>query len=135
MKCPKCGQVVSETAQYCERCGTSFIKGHETGNEMHKVLHMLAYLGILFFLPLVVDPKSEAGAFHANQGLVLLIFSLAGQVVFKLMEITLWFLWPLTILLQSLYGLGMLILMIIGMVNAFKGEKKRLPVIGGTQIL
>lgn len=140
MKCHKCGKEVSDTARYCEWCGTAIpqekLSTTTTGqNDIHKLVTLLAYLGILFFLPLVVNPKSKAGAFHANQGLVLLIFSIAGQVVFKFLDIFLWYLWPLTNLLQGIYGLVMLVLMIIGMVNAYKEEQKPLPIIGGTRIL
>ena len=46
-----------------------------------KVWSILAYFGILFFLPLVCAPQSRFGRFHANQGLVLLICSLALAVV------------------------------------------------------
>ena len=39
-----------------------------------KIWSVLAYFGILFFLPLVAVPNSAYGKFHANQGLILLIF-------------------------------------------------------------
>ncbi|MFD2211968.1 zinc-ribbon domain-containing protein [Virgibacillus halophilus] len=139
MKCYQCGHKMSDSARFCEKCGADIYQAHVTNDskqhEVHKVVAMLAYVGILFFLPLVVNPKSETGAFHANQGLVLLIFSLAGQVVFKFMEIFLWFLWPLTTLLQGMYGLVMLLLMMIGMMHAYRGEKKQLPIIGGIRML
>lgn len=38
-----------------------------------KIWSILAYFGILFFLPLVGVPNSAYGKFHANQGLILLI--------------------------------------------------------------
>ena len=39
-----------------------------------KIWSVLAYFGILFFLPLVAVPNSAYGKFHANQGLLLVIF-------------------------------------------------------------
>ena len=39
-----------------------------------KIWSVLAYFGILFFLPLVAVPNSAYGKFHANQGLILMIF-------------------------------------------------------------
>ena len=39
-----------------------------------KIWSVLAYFGILFFLPLVAVPNSAYGKFHASQGLILLIF-------------------------------------------------------------
>ena len=47
----------------------------------NKWAYILSYLWILFFLPLLVCPNSRVGKFHANQGLVLLIFSAAVWVV------------------------------------------------------
>ena len=45
----------------------------ENLNGTVKVMSALAYLWILFFLPLVVCPDSKFGRYHANQGLVLLL--------------------------------------------------------------
>ena len=39
----------------------------------NKWAHIIAYLGILFFLPLVVYPNSRVCRFHANQALLQLI--------------------------------------------------------------
>ena len=47
----------------------------------NKWAYILSYLWILFFLPLLVCPNSKVGKFHANQGLVLLIFSAAVWVI------------------------------------------------------
>lgn len=47
----------------------------------NKWAYILAYLWILFFLPLVVCPDSKVGKFHANQGLVMLIFSFAVGII------------------------------------------------------
>ncbi len=44
-----------------------------------KIMCILAYL--IFFLPLVVVPDSEAGKFHANQGLLVLLLSIALSIV------------------------------------------------------
>ena len=52
--------------------------------EKNKVVSALAYLGILFFLPLVAAPESKSGKFHANQSLVILLFSVAGSIVFSI---------------------------------------------------
>lgn len=51
-----------------------------------KVWSILAYFGILFFLPLVGVPNSAYGKFHANQGLILLIFDIALSVASWLVQ-------------------------------------------------
>ena len=48
--------------------------------EKNKVMAVLAYF--IFFLPLLTDAKDSPFAkFHANQGLLLLLFSVIGQIV------------------------------------------------------
>ena len=55
-----------------------------------KIWSILAYFGILFFLPLVGVPNSAYGKFNANQGLILLIFdvvlSVASWIVQAVLE-------------------------------------------------
>lgn len=60
--------------------------------EKNKTMAGLAY--ILFFLPLVASPDSPFGRFHANQGLVLLLFALIGSFVLSIIPIIGWFLLP-----------------------------------------
>jgi uncharacterized membrane protein len=96
--------------------------------ERNKAVSMLAYLGILFFLPLVVCPNSRFGRYHANQGLVLFLFSAVGNLAFRhLLFFGRFFGW--------IYGVLMLILLIVGMVNAYNGRAVPLPVIGGIRII
>lgn len=104
--------------------------------QKHKVVFILSYLGILFFLPLVVCPESKLGRFHANQGIVLFLAGIGGEIVQIILEILL----PISFLgfisfIFNIYGLALFVLMIIGMINASKGEEKPLPVIGGIQII
>lgn len=50
-------------------------------NSNNKWCYILAYVWILFFLPLVVCPDSKVGRFHANQGLLIFIFTTACEVI------------------------------------------------------
>ena len=86
----------------------------------------LAYL--LFFLPLLACPESRYAKFHANQALILLIAAIAGNVVLGIIPIIGWLLIPI-------YGIGVLILGIMGLVNGFGGKAKELPLIGKFTIL
>ncbi len=92
-----------------------------------KVMAALAYFGILFFLPLVTNPDSSFGKFHANQGLLLLLLNV---VVSTVLTVTIFG----VILLPILY-IFTLILFIMGIMNALNLKKKRLPVIGGIDII
>lgn len=96
--------------------------------EKNKVVSALAYVWILFFLPLVVCPTSPFGRFHANQGLVLFLVSTVGTLVLRLIP-------GIGGVLASIFGLIMLIFMIMGIVNAVKGTTKELPVIGSIKLI
>lgn len=94
--------------------------------EKNKTMAGLAYL--LFFLPLVACPESRYARFHANQGLLLLITGVAGSIILGIIPIVGWILMPI-------FGLGILALGIIGLLNGFGGKAKELPVVGRFNIL
>ncbi|ETI68001.1 DUF4870 domain-containing protein [Neobacillus vireti] len=144
MVCNKCGKQLAENAKFCDGCGAALNNDPQTEQQAaaakkedqdNKVIFVLSYLGILFFLPLVACPNSKVGRFHANQSLVLLITAVGGQIVFSIISAMLWQLWIIMSLVSSLWGLALFALMIIGMVNAYKGEQKPLPIIGNIKIL
>jgi uncharacterized membrane protein len=159
MYCKHCGKEINDDANFCDGCGrevqgdtmnkqTAANENINKGNDnisstgkvkkdsSNKVIFILSYLGILFFLPLVVCPESKTGRFHANQGLVLLITGFAGHFILSILfSILSWRLWGLISLLFTLWGLALLALIVIGMINAGRGEEKPLPVIGGIQII
>lgn len=94
--------------------------------EQNKTMAGLAY--IIFFLPLLACPDSKFGRYHANQGLLLLILSLAGSMILSMIPIIGWMLLPL-------FALGVLVLVIMGLVNGFGGKVKELPLIGKYRLL
>ncbi len=94
--------------------------------EKNKTMAGLAYL--IFFLPLIVCPESKYARFHANQALLLLILGIAGNVILGIIPVIGWMLLPV-------FGIGMLVLCIMGLVNGFGGKAKRLPLIGICDIL
>jgi uncharacterized membrane protein len=105
--------------------------------QQNKTMAGLAY--ILFFLPLIVCKDSRFGRFHSNQGLLLLILSVAGYIVISLLTTVLatitWRLFGFISLLYSLYGLFILAIAIYGLVNGLNGKAKELPVIGKYRII
>lgn len=92
-------------------------------NSNDNLIAASAYL--LFFVPLLVEPKSAFKTFHANQGLLLLIFLVVGQIVgYILMFVLIGF------LIVPLVYLASFIYFILGIINALNGKQERLPLIG-----
>lgn len=83
---------------------------------------------ILFFLPLLAAKESRFAMYHGNQGLVLLLTSIAANVVLSLIPL-------LSLLLVPLANLALLVLAIIGIMNAINGTMKPLPLIGNVRII
>lgn len=96
-----------------------------------KVIFCLCYLfGILFFLPLLMYKDDEA-KMHANQGLVILLLSVIGNVVFGMLTWVLFvFAW-----VASIYSLLLFILCIVGVVYVVTDKKETLPIIGKIKLI
>jgi uncharacterized membrane protein len=94
--------------------------------ENNKVMAGFSYF--LFFLPLIVCPESGYAKFHANQSLLLLIAGVVGNVILGIIPVLGWMLMPV-------FGIGILILGIIGLINGFGGKAKPLPLIGRFSII
>ena len=103
----------------------------ENLNGTVKAMSALAYLWILFFLPLVVCPDSKFGRYHANQGLVLLLTTIVANVIGAVLRLIPTVGW----ILQLVLNVAMVVLMIFGIVNACNGETKPLPIIGGLTLI
>jgi len=90
----------------------------------NRVVAILAYIWILFLVPLLGAKQSKFAQFHAYQGVTLFI-------VWVLINIVAYFL-PHTLSgLTTILTLGALVLAIIGVLNAYNGRAKPLPLIGG----
>ncbi len=93
----------------------------------NKWVNAAAY--IVFFIPLLVDSRSETYKFHTNQGLDLLLLFLGISVVGGIIPIIGWF------LILPFGSLACLVLAIIGITNAVNGKMKELPLIGKYQLI
>ncbi len=97
----------------------------------NKIMAVLAYIGILFLVPLLAAKDSKFARFHANQGLVLF---LADIIVGIASGILVWI--PIIGWLISLVlSIALFVFMIIGIVNAAQGQAKELPLIGSIKIV
>ena len=90
--------------------------------ESNKVMAILAY--IIFFIPLIAAKDSNFAVYHATQGLVLFLTAVAVNVIGSIIPIIGWF------FILTLGNLAVLILAVLGIINAAKGLMKPLPLIG-----
>ena len=91
---------------------------------VERMISAVSYLWILFFLPLVLIPRSGFGRFHANQALLNLLWGVVFGILNKVIPGLRW-----------IFGLIMLIYPIWGIVTAMMGQEKPFPVIGKYTLL
>src|SRR5665647_1780587 len=92
-----------------------------------KLISIFAYISILFLIPLLAAKDNKFARFHANQGLVLFLTSMALAIVSNILS---WIIWPLGSLVSIIGSLGILAFAIIGIINVVQLETKPLPLIG-----
>lgn len=103
------------------------VSGGKKDVEENKIYGVLAYIGILFIVPLLAAPKSPFAKFHANQGCVLFIAGVALGLVAWI---------PILGWIVGFVGwVFLLVLAIMGIVNALNGEMKKLPLLGDIEII
>lgn len=93
----------------------------------NKLMAAISYIWILFLVPLFAAKDDAFARFHANQGLVLFIVNIALYIISIIP-----FVGPI---ISGIGGIATLIFMILGIINALKGEMKPLPLIGGIEII
>jgi len=100
--------------------------GEPTSDE--KVMGAIAYLGILFLVPLLAKKDSKFAMFHAKQGMVLFIievilwiinFVLIVSIVGVALAAIIWIIW----MIIGIFAL-------IGLIQALSGKYWKLPVLG-----
>lgn len=106
-------------------------QGGQSDAEKNKAMGIVGYIiPILFFIPLVTDAKNSPFAkFHANQQLMLLIAAVVVNVVGGIIPIIGWF------IILPLGSIFLIVVAIMGIINAAKGEMKELPLIGGFKLI
>lgn len=101
----------------------------------NKGMSVLAYIGILFLIPLLACPNSRFARYHTNQGLVLFLLELAIGVVTSIFTFIPVIGPIIGGLLSAVGGIFTLVLMIMGIINAAQGQAKELPLIGKITLL
>lgn len=108
-------------------------QGGQSDAEKNKIFAIVGYvIPILFFIPLLNEEskKSPFAKFHANQQLNFLIFTVAGYIISTILMVVL-----IGILLWFIVMIASLVFMIMGIINAAGGTMKKLPVIGGFNLI
>ncbi|MBQ7123709.1 MAG: DUF4870 domain-containing protein [Oscillospiraceae bacterium] len=100
----------------------------ENGN---KLLAAISYIWVLCIVTILCAKDDAFARYHANQGLVLLIANIAAVVV----GFVLGLIPVIGAIIGWIINIALFVLMIIGIINAVKGEMKPLPFIGGIQII
>ena len=114
--------------------------------ESNKGMAIIAYIGILCLIPLLTGDykKSPFLKFHTNQGLVLWIFAvgalIATGILTTILTSLLWRLYSSFLLIviglfMPLVSICILVLAILGIINAVNGRMKPLPVVGKFTII
>lgn len=99
-----------------------------------KGMSILAYIWILVFIPLITSRDNKYVMFHTEQGLALFITSIVVGIVFIILD-------PIFNRILDFYFCGgsiiyllvrlcILVLVIMGIINAAQGKVKELPIIG-----
>lgn len=152
--CSSCGNHLDDNAKFCSVCGAKTEKKSEdssfqtrveefindftntanttaeyTAEDIKKNRHMavLAYFGLLFLVPLLLAKDSPYARYHTNQGIILFIVQSIGVAATQIPEAG----WAAA----ALVNVFTTALFIIGVINAFKGLAKELPLIGRFRIL
>lgn len=99
--------------------------------DKNKIFAVLAYLGILFLVPLLAAKDSRFARYHTNQGVVLflaaIICSVAGMILSFIPFVGCLFLPAVMI--------GILVFVVLGVINAAQGACKPLPLIGQFKLI
>ncbi len=90
------------------------------GTQTEHIFATIGYMGPLFLVPLVAQPKSEYCKFHARQSMALLTVFFLQLVILVLLP------W-----LGSLITFALFAAYILSMYNAYMGRLWKVPVIGG----
>ncbi len=126
--CNNCGVQTNSNQEICIRCGVRLARpfgGAGTSVDEGKLWCVLAYLGVLCFIPLLTQKQNSFVMFHARQGLALFI----AEVITVVLSIILSFI-PFIGFLFWLMHLGYIVLAIIGIIQSLQGNEWKMPIFG-----
>lgn len=93
----------------------------ELNTAPNKLMGVLSYFGILWLIPFfMVKEKDEYMKCHLKQGIFILILAVLQQILARFA--------PLPVV--GIVGIVLFIFWLLGVINAGKGEIKKLPLVG-----
>lgn len=102
--------------------------------DCRKFLSIIAYIFPLWLIGLIIYPGDERVCFHVRQSINLMVFFLFLNLSINLLNFIFVLISPLfvmfTALIYTISNMLILALIIIGCINAAKGDLKPLPIIG-----
>ena len=137
MFCEKCGQPCNDNESFCAACGAAASGAQpQVKSDNSKIFCILAYLNILWVVGLFVSPEKDMPRvrFHVGQGILLTIISYAGGIVLSIISTIFGLISPilglLAYLLTGAFGIVMLVLVIMGIMNVVNDKDVELPIVG-----
>ncbi|TQS75088.1 hypothetical protein DX933_08870 [Ornithinibacillus gellani] len=97
--------------------------------QKNKGMAILAYIGLLFIVPLLAAKESKYAMYHVNQGIILSLFGIGLYVVGTILPVIGW------LLILPVVSIAWLVMAILGILNAANGKEKPLPIIGKYKII
>ena len=94
----------------------------------NKLVASISYFYCLFFVPLLICPRSSFARFHANQALILFLVSTIGGAVLRFIPILGGF-------AAWIFGLFVLFFGVSGFLNAYGGKARELPFVGHLRLI
>jgi len=97
-----------------------------------KTVAILSYITLIGFIIAIVmhgNQKTKLGAYHLKQALGLMLTSIGAWMAFMIIAF-IPFVNFLLLIIAPLTWIGVLVLLILGIVNAANGEMKPLPIVG-----
>lgn len=94
----------------------------DTVREQDKIQLVLSYLGLLALIPLLTVKDSPFVQWHAKQGLALFIGIVVVSIVLGIIPVV-------NMVAGCVVPLGALVVSVLAIMKAFKGERWRIPVI------
>ena len=97
--------------------------------EQGKTIAIVSYITLIGWIIAIImhqSQKTKFGAYHLRQSLGLFIFAVGAAVSIMILG----FILPFLFFLSPIINIGVLVLLIIGIINASNGKATPLPLIG-----